>query len=441
MQQKVQHYIFQNNLPQPPARLIVGVSGGADSVALLHVLVSLGYNCVIAHCNFKLRAAESDRDEAFVANLAVRYSLPYYNITFDTKAYARKNSISIEMAARDLRYAWFEKLRVECSAEAIAVAHHANDVVETYLMNVVRGTGLRGLTGIKPVQGKVIRPFLSILRQEIEAYLVQENLEFVTDSSNLELDYTRNKYRNAIIPLMEEINPSLCNTILEEIRILNDSYLIYNSKVDELRSTLMKPTENGFVLHVEALKQQAALFTLLYEFLSPYGFGSDMIPQVLDLMNAATGKVIQSDTHCLLKDRERILLYPLKENAANSQEYFIYPETIKLDEPFKLTIQKLTTSDIEINKASSHAYLDFDKLNYPLKLRKWRAGDSFIPYGMKGSKKLSDFLIDVKISSLDKQSIWVLESANQIAWLVGMRTDNRFAVSDKTSTVLHLFLC
>lgn len=439
MQQRVQQYILQNNLPQSPARLIVGVSGGADSVALLHLLLALGYDCIVAHCNFQLRAAESIRDANFVRALAQQHNLAHHSICFDTKAYAREKSISIEMAARDLRYAWFEQLRIEQNAQAVAVAHHANDVVETFLMNMVRGTGIRGLTGIKPVQAKVVRPFLEISRQEIEQYLQQNNLDFVTDSSNLESDYTRNKYRNTIIPLLEQLNPSLQATILDEIKVLNDVFSVYSTKLAELQATLMQPTENGFSLDIEALNRQQALSTLLYEFFSPYGFSADMIPQVLALIAAPTGKKMCSNTHCLLKDRTHLLLYKI-EKQCFSQEYFINESTVCLDFPLKLSIEQLHAAALNINKEKTHAYLDFDKLQFPLKLRKWQAGDSFVPFGMKGRKKLSDLLVDAKMSSLDKQSVWVLESANQIAWVVGLRVSAHFGVSAVSAKVLHISL-
>lgn len=439
MLHKVQQYILENNLPQSPARLVVGVSGGADSVALLQVLLALGYDCVLAHCNFSLRGSESDRDEAFVAALAKTYSLPYYNIVFDTKAYAREKSISIEMAARDLRYAWFEQLRVEQYAAAIAVAHHANDVVETFLMNMVRGTGIRGLTGIKPQQGKIVRPFLGVARTEIETYLQEQNLAYVTDSSNLELDYTRNKYRNSIIPQLEELNPSLRNTILQEIKILNEVYTLYNVKIEELKASSMQECAEGIALDIPQLKQQPALSSVLYECLCVYGFGADMMPQVLNLIDAPTGKQLFSNTHLLLKDRNRLLLSSLKSDSPE-EVYYIYPDTLSLEFPFPLQMEELSVEGLAIDKSSTHAYLDFEKLQFPLKLRKWQAGDSFVPFGMKGRKKVSDFLIDAKISSLQKQSVWVLDSGNEIVWLMGFRLAANYAVSSYTSKVLHLML-
>lgn len=434
MEKKVQAFILQENLPLAPAKIIVGLSGGADSVALVHILQRLGYSCVLAHCNFHLRGAESDRDEAFTQNLAVKLGLQYFKTDFDTQQYAKSNGLSIEMAARELRYAWFETLRIELGASAIAVAHHADDVVETFMMNLTRGTGIHGLTGIKPRNGNLIRPLLCLSQAEVHAYITEHALSYVTDSSNLEEEYTRNKFRHSVIPLMESINPSFKTTILQTIERLASVESIYNNSVASLKNIYLSESA-GLVTILLSKDMNPAFDSFLYETLTDYGFTVDVITKCI---SAKVGALFFSPNYQLVKDRECLIISPKQDKQLKS--FAINKEDKDLSSPFCLQMEFLSKEECKIVKNPTHAYLDADKLQFPLIIRAWEAGDSFLPFGMKGRKKVSDYLIDNKYSITKKQQVMVLESAGDIVWLVGERIHANYAISDQTAMVYHLHL-
>jgi tRNA(Ile)-lysidine synthase len=306
--QKVQKYIYNHHLIKSEGQIIVGVSGGADSVMLLHLLLSIGYDCVIAHCNFHLRADESERDEIFVQSLAQKLKIPYYHIDFNTKEIAKEKHISIEMAARDLRYNWFKDLLIELNGQAIAVAHHADDNIETLLMNLVRGTGLRGLTGMSPRNGNVIRPLLCCNRLEIEKYLLENQLEYVTDSSNLSNDYKRNKFRNVILPLLEEINPSVRQTLCESIERFEGTLAIYEQAISNFNDELIEINSNNVRINICLLNKQINKKIILYELLKPYGFSSAVVEQIVSHLDSESGKLFYSVTHRLVKDRDFLII-------------------------------------------------------------------------------------------------------------------------------------
>jgi tRNA(Ile)-lysidine synthase len=435
----ISDFIRQHHLFTPSAGVLVAVSGGADSVALLHVLVALGYHCEVAHCNFHLRGEESDRDELFVKNLAEKLSLPYYKTDFHTTQYASAKGISIEMAARELRYEWFERLRRELSLSVVAVAHHADDVVETFFMNIVRGTGIHGLTGIKPTQGTIVRPMLGVSREDVLAYLKENNLTHITDSSNMDEVYTRNKFRHTLIPLMQELNPSLRQTIQHEIERFREVEILYKERLAEITLQLVEPLAEGFSINVNLLQQQQAMPSVLYELLSPVGFSSQQIPQVIDLLSEASGKQIFSVTHRVLKNRDKLIVSPLVEREPD--EFKIDISQSLVEKPLKMTIQVLPTERVVIKKDKNHAYFDADLLQFPLTLRHWRDGDSFFPFGMTGRKKISDYFVDCKYSLLQKEQAYLLLSANNICWVVGQRVDNRFRVGAGTKRVLCVEIC
>lgn len=432
-QKIISDYIRQQNMLRPAAPLLVAVSGGADSVALLHVMLALGYQCQVAHCNFHLRGAESDRDELFVEKLAARFSLPYYKVHFDTTQYAADKGISIEMAARDLRYTWFEQLRKELNLDAIAVAHHSDDVVETFFMNLLRGTGLHGLTGIKPIQGRVVRPLLCVGRLEILDYLSANNMTYVTDSSNLQQVYTRNKFRHTIIPQMEEINPSLKQTVCQEIERLKEAEMLYNERIEELKALLIEPIEGGFAIHIKQLMSRQYARTVLYEIMSPYGFSSQQIPLLEELMAEPSGKQIYSATHRVVKHRDKLLVCQI--TPENKTEYKIEKQTTQVEQPVKLTFSLIPKEKVVISKQKNRAYFDAGQIEYPLTLRPWREGDYFHPFGMKGKKKISDYFIDQKYSLLQKEQTYLLLSGKNVIWIVGERADNRFRITADTQQV------
>jgi len=439
MQQKVQNYIQKHELLTPTGRVIVGVSGGADSVVLLHLLHSLGYDCVIAHCNFHLRMAESDRDEAFVLNLSKILKVPYYHIDFETTKYAETHHISIEMAARDLRYAWFYELLEKHKAQAIAVAHHADDSIETLLMNLVRGTGLRGLTGISCRNGKVIRPLLCCTREEIENYLILHDLEHIEDSTNATLDYQRNKFRNVVLPLLEEINPSVRQTLYDSIERFEGNLAIYNQAIEKIQNEVENNAVDTLMLDIELLKKQVHLPTIMYELLHVYGFGVTTIQQITEQLDGESGKLFYSNSHRLLKDRKCLIISKIA--PVSDDIYWISETDTEILNPLRLKLSKIQIiPDFQVSKEKDCVHVDAAKLKFPLQLRRWTEGDSFFPFGMKQRKKISDFFIDNKLSRFEKEQSWLLISGEDIVWIVGQRVDNRFRVSEKTKEVIELII-
>ena len=436
MQQKVQTYIQKHQLLTYKGRIIVGVSGGTDSVVLLHILMALGYECIIAHCNFHLRMEESDRDELFVRNLAKELKLSCYFVEFETTKYAAEHKISIEMAARDLRYAWFYELLYRHDAQAIAVAHHADDSIETMLMNLIRGTGLRGLTGIQPRNHKVVRPLLCTNRLEIEAYLIRHDLDHIEDSSNASTDYQRNKFRNEVLPLLTEINPSVRTTLYDSMKRFEGNWIIYQQAIEKMRLEIVQ-TEPGVVkMDIESIKKQIHVPALMYELLHPYGFGPAIIEQITDQLDGESGKVFYSETHRLLKDRKYLMISANEEITIDKFQIEEDDQEIELPFPMKMNRQSISTN-FEVSKELNRVHVDISKLLFPLMLRRWKEGDTFYPFGMTQRKKISDFFINNKLSLLEKEHSWILVSNNEIVWIVGQRLDNRFRVTKETKEVIE----
>ncbi len=435
MLKRIEKYIEKHQLLKTNATVVVGVSGGADSVALLHILMKLGYSCVVAHCNFTLRATESDRDEDFVTQLAASWSLPLFKVKFDTLNYAKAKKISIEMAARNLRYDWFKQLLIEQKADAIAVAHHSDDNVETLLMNLTRGVGLHGLTGIPKRNNQVVRPLLCLSRAEILVYLQKNDLSFVTDSSNAENEYTRNKFRNQLIPLFETINPSFKSAINETSERMLEAELIYKEHIQDLISKISYSVEHELWIDKQKLHTYSYKKTLLYELLDNYKFSNDTLNRLSDLDQTQPGAVFYSETHLLLNDRTHFIVSPRNQTDKNS--YLITKEGI--NSPIIITIKE-RINDGNIRKSPLVATVDASKLCFPLTLRRWNEADSFIPFGMKGRKKLSDFFIDQKMNRLQKENCWLITSNNQIVWIVGYRADNQFRADETVRNLIELEL-
>ena len=439
MQQKVQTYIEKLQLLTPKEPVIVGVSGGTDSVVLLHVLISLGYDCIVAHCNFHLRMEESNRDEEFVRKLAYSYSIPCYFIDFETTKYAENHKISIEMAARDLRYAWFEELIEKHHAQAIAVAHHADDSIETMLMNLVRGTGLRGLTGIQPRNKNVVRPLLCCTREELENYLIEHGLEHVEDSTNQENNYLRNKFRNELLPLLTEINPTARENLYKTLANLDGNFAIYQQAIDGIRSNIVDNYGNEIRLKIEQINLQIHVPTVMHELLSPYNFGTAQIEQITDALNAESGKVFYSETHRLVKDRKYLIISAKDDTKKNI--YSISQTEIEITSPIQLTIRKMSIEDgFKPSKLLNCVHIDASLIQFPLELRRWNEGDAFYPLGMTQKKKLSDYFIDQKFSIPQKEQCWLLGSGGKIVWIVGHRLDNRFKITENTKDVIEISL-
>lgn len=420
IQERVIQYIEKEHLFAKNNKIIIALSGGADSVALLHILHTARYHCEAAHCNFHLRGKESDRDEQFVRQLCHNLGIKLHTIDFDTTQYAADKRISIEMAARELRYDWFEEIKNKCGADVIAVAHHQDDSIETMLLNLIRGTGIAGLQGIRPRNGAIVRPLLCVNRNDIIHYLQSIKQDYVTDSTNLEDEYTRNKIRLHLIPLMQQINPSVKNNLIETGNYLNDVATLYNKVIDEAKERICTPQG----IRIDALLKETTPETLLFEILHPKGFNSAQIKDIARSLHGQPGKQFTGKGWRAIKDRELLLLEPISRDDNNTF-------------PFRLIKEELEyTAEFDIPREKNTACFDADKLSGRIHCRKWQTGDTFTPFGMKGKKKVSDYLTDRKFSISQKEQQWVLCSENRIAWLIGERIDNRFRIDETTQRVV-----
>lgn len=423
--QRIAQYIKKERLLVPQDNVLVTLSGGADSVAMLHILLALGYTCEAAHCNFRLRGKESDEDEMFVRQLCRQLSVKLHTTHFDTEAYAQSKKISIEMAARELRYEWFAQLKRAHHFSVIAVAHHRDDSVETVLLNLIRGTGINGLLGIRPKNEDVIRPLLCVTRHEIVHYLDHIGQHYVTDSTNLQDEYIRNKIRLKLLPLIQEINPSVAHSIHEMSGHLREVANVYTNAIQEGKTRV--ETKDGVV--ISKLLAEPSPQALLFEILHPLGFTSAQIDNIMEALYGQAGKVfVSKNGYRVIKDRKLLIID--KEEPATTDT-----------PPFRLKFEyKEYTPSFVIPKEKHIACFDANKLEEPIVVRRWKSGDYFIPFGMKGKKKVSDYLTDRKFSIAQKEQQWVLCSNQRIAWVIGERTDNRFRVDDTTQKVVIITL-
>ena len=429
---KVEKYIAKHNLLTKEKSVLVALSGGADSVALLVALLKLEYRIEAVHCNFHLRGEESNRDETFVRELCQRRGVKLHVIEFDTTQYAKEKGISIEMAARELRYDAFEKLRKEIGAGAIAVAHHMDDSAETILLNLVRGTGIKGLHGIQPKNGYIVRPLLCVGREEIIDYLKWRNEQFVTDSTNLTSDYTRNKIRLEIIPKLAEINPSIKESLAATAQRVSEAELIYRNAIEGA----IKRVKEGNAIDIELLQKEIAPATILHEILSPLGFNGAQTESISASLDSEGSKVFQSAEWSVVKDRSRLIITP--KNTNGQQDIILPSEGIVKTAQGTLEITSLAF-DSDIPKERNIASLDMDKLHMPLTLRGVRNGDRFAPFGMHGTKLVSDYLTDRKKSIIEKQEQYaVVDATGEIVWLVNERPSARCSINAKTKNILRL---
>ena len=417
----VGRFIEQHHLLSKGDKVLVTLSGGSDSVALLLLLQALGYDCMAAHCNFNLRGEESLRDQHFVENLCAARQTSLKIASFDTESYAKEKGLSIEMAARELRYDWFESLMKEYGTAAIAVAHHRDDSVETILLNLIRGTGINGLTGIHPRNGHIVRPLLCLSRQQILDYLEANSQEYVTDSSNLKEIFTRNKIRLQLLPLMEEINPSVKEGLQRTGNYLSEVSRIYQSSIDESLRRVKKDN----TLSIPALKKEISPLAILFETLSPLGFHSAQIQEICDSMNRQSGKIFIAEDYRVVKDRDCFIIEE------------IYPHIGNVQPPFEILYSEIPYSkEFVIPKGADKISIDADKVKGKLYLRKWEKGDRFTPFGMKGSKLVSDYLTDIKRSIIEKERQWLLCCDNGIVWVVGLRIDNHYRVDANSRRII-----
>lgn len=536
MLHRIRAYIEKYRLLQPDRPVLVALSGGPDSVALAHILVRLGYPVTALHCNFHLRGDESGRDETFARTFASQtLGIPFYKTDFATASYAARHHLSIEMAARHLRYAWFEEMRRTLGAYAIAVAHHRDDSVETLVMNLLRGSGLRGLTGIRPRNGYVVRPLLDVSRAEIMDWIGREGLGYVTDSTNMSDAYTRNFIRHRVIPLLEEINPAARATLARSAAHLAAAEPLYESVIEEARRTVMTTPRE---VSIPKLYGFPSPETVLWELLRPFGFTRTVAGEVFRSLDKISGKQFYSPAYRLVKDRERLLLVPLEKGAGQKpaaptelsrlfptrpdifqvepgistdgfgittdssatstdgfgitsdrpststeslgtstdspvistacsgtptagsgpvpapgghraapagQSYLLDEKTERFFFPLQLSWEKIVLAEDQatflggtypFSRDRNTAYFDYDTLQFPLQLRHPQPGDWFVPFGMTGRKKVSDYFTDRKFSLPAKESQWLLCSAGQIIWIVGERSDNRFRITRETKNML-----
>lgn len=432
MRDIVQHFIIKEKLLANDAKVIVGLSGGMDSMVLMDILLNLGYVCIAAHCNFHLRGEESNRDADFVKKWCEKRKIRFISIDFDTIKYAADNKISIEMAARDLRYEWFNKICKQFNADAIAVAHHKDDSIETVLLNLIRGTGIKGLTGISAKKNNnIVRPLLCLTRSDIEDYTANNDLPYVTDSTNNEDIYVRNSLRINAIPLLEKINPSVKESIFRTSKNLSEVEKIYIKSIEKSIQNVFSNNK----IDISLLKEEVSPQSILFEILSPLGFSPSTIDDVFESVDSSPGKIFYSDSHRLIKDRDFFLLDDRQSSEFEDEIFYINNDSEVIYDPIKLIIKKVS-KPIEINKNSRYLYADELKLKFPLELRKWKKGDWFVPFGMKGRKKLSDYFTDRKLSLIDKEDVWVLLSGGDVVWIVGERSDERFKVNRETKNII-----
>ncbi|RMA58826.1 tRNA lysidine(34) synthetase TilS [Ulvibacter antarcticus] len=413
-------------------KLLIACSGGLDSVVLSYLLRQLKFEIGLAHCNFSLRGKESDQDEEFVVELADSYSVAVYTETFDTKKFAKEHKLSTQMAARQLRYHWFEEIRQDFTYDYIVTGHHADDDLETFLINLSRGTGLKGLTGIQEINELVVRPILPFTRAEILNFAKEKNLYWREDSSNKKADYLRNVLRLNVLPPFKEAAPGVIASLQKTQKHLKDSYSLIEDYLSLVYTLVVQEIPEGYTINIDKLKELPNTNALLYEITSPFGFTD--FKAVSELLESQSGKQVFSETHRLLKDRNVLILTEISEKK-EEKEFYIKKNQIKITKPFQMELKSI---DKIGNITSSTIYVDNDKIDYPLVVRKWQEGDVFFPFGMKGKKKLSKFFKDEKLSLVRKEKIWVLTSNNQIVWVVGYRPDDRFKVDDKTKNILKV---
>lgn len=415
-------------------KLLLAVSGGVDSVVLAHLCKAAKLDFSIAHCNFNLRGDESDGDESFVVDLSDSLEVEVYTESFDTLKYAEKLGISVQMAARELRYEWFSELSSSLKFDYTLTAHHANDNLETFLINLIRGTGPEGLTGIKNERDNIVRPLLGFSRSEIETFARKKKYKWREDSSNASDKYMRNKIRHQIIPIMEEINPQLLDGFAKTQRHLQESLDLVEDYISLLYPKLVEKDKYGYSLDIDFLKKVPNQKQILYQLLKTFGFTE--WNDVYDLLKAQPGKMVLSDSHRLIKDRKKLLLTEHNEKIGNKEYHLDREEDLAM-------IPGMGTFHIsEVDKmgqtSQSCIYVPEGKLKFPLVIRKWKKGDFFYPFGMKGKKKLSDFFKDEKFSLPEKEHTWILCSDDKIVWIINHRADNRFAVGKSDSRILKI---
>lgn len=429
------HFIQEHKLIEPGQQILLAVSGGIDSMVMLHLFRSCGYRFAVAHCNFQLRDADSEGDEQLVVETCRSLGIKCYTKSFDTVGYAKQNKITIQEAAREIRYTWFEQLRQEFGYASVAIAHNKNDVAETMLINLSRGTGLKGLTGIRSCTNGVIRPLLFALRTDIEKYANAENVAFREDRTNAEVHYARNRIRHRVLPQLTEVNPAVIHNFYHTSVLLNRTWEAIEKMNYERKNTILKLANDELHFSISALTDYPFYHLFLLEELKGYGFSPSTVQDICQSLQGQAGKEFYSHSHRLVRDREYLMLSRI--DLSSMQETIISSPEDKIQAPIALSFKVVEAKEIKTFPGDkSVAYFDMDAVEFPLTLRPWQQGDQFVPFGMTGHKKLSDFLTDEKLPLHHKNKALVLLSGSEIIWVVGHRPDNRFRVTPKTKRVL-----
>jgi tRNA(Ile)-lysidine synthase len=428
-------FVAENKLTEPSSGILLAVSGGIDSMVMTHLFIQSGNRLGIAHCNFMLRGHDSDMDEQMVAEFAAKNKIPFYSIKFQTSEYAVNNGLSIQMAARELRYAWFEKIRAENGYDSIAVAHNLDDNIETLLINLVRGTGIAGLAGMRVLSDKIIRPLLFATREEITEYCTSNGIIYREDRSNADTKYVRNKIRHLVIPVLKEINPSVETTLNETARRLSGINDIVTEYISQLREMVSEPDNEHVIFKINRLNPHLENRAILFELFRPYGISEASVYDLMDIIKGKTGSMVLTGSHRILRNREDLVVTAEKQTTEG-------PWVINSVGELKMVPEIEYVRSVKINSKfrlpADHSIMciDVEKLSYPLTVRRWNAGDYFFPLGMDRKKKLSDFFTDQKYSAFDKEKTLILESDGKIVSVLGERIDNRFRITDSTKNAL-----
>jgi len=435
-----QAFVKEHALFRPDERVLLAVSGGLDSVVMAHLFQQAGFHFAMAHCNFSLRGVESDADELFVRKLAENFGVDYFSVQFDTVQHAAKHKYGIQEAARSLRYNWFQELCQKHPFARISTAHHSDDSIETFFVNLTRGAGISGLRGVPLKNGLVIRPLLFATKKELLGYAQACHIDFREDSSNASDKYLRNRIRHSVLPLMEELNPSFRKTLLKEMQHISDAGMVLDKFMLEQKRTSLHSDAFGYHILLKDLEDKEPLRFFLFEWLKDFGFRESAVLNLTEVLKkkAYPGKVFYSDGYELIVERDRLSIRA-KQTTKEAPVFSLEKETRVFESPFQLRTELVAAATIPvIPDDPGLAWLDADKLRFPLILRKWRSGDRFQPLGMRGSKLLSDYFSDQKFSLAMKADTWVLESQGNIAWLIGYRIDERFKVECSTKEIFRI---
>ena len=435
MIEKISHHINRNLPFLRGKKLLVAVSGGIDSVALTYLLSELNFTISLAHCNFNLRGKESDLDEDFVKKLGNKLEIPVFTTQFNTEVFAKENKQSTQIAARSLRYSWFQKLEKEHSFDYVLTAHHADDNLETFLINLTRGTGLEGLTGISEINRRIVRPLLKFSRKEILTFIKENKIEWREDKSNAQTKYIRNKIRHKVVPFLKEINPSLLNTFAKTAEYLKESQHILEDRIKKVATEVLTVNENTIAINIQKVEKLSKPKAYLYQLLKAYNFTE--WNDVYNLLSAQSGKQVLSKTHTLLKDRGSLVLFK-NIYPNNIETIFIQENELEITKPIHLKIENVIEKS---RKNKETIFIDKEKCVFPLQLRRWQNGDFFYPSGMTGKKKLSKYFKDEKFSLFEKLNTWLLcNNNNDIIWIVGYREDSRYEMTRQTNSLFKISL-